>query len=912
MPLDLYNVATQTVETVPDQHIAEAIASGKYTPRKDAQIPAIAPNGELGYLEPTKAAEAFKKGFTFDTQGLMSKKVVDERNAETYDHPIAAGALAAADTALMGLPSQLLTKTGIATPGQLNMLAEQNPIATPIGEGVGLVGSLLTGEGGPAAIAKATTGLEKQFAKTLFREGDGFIKTLAGKVLSKSAAGAADALAFGTGSFIREEAMGNVDFNAESYLQYQKPYVMWGAALGGATGALSTVVPPAYRAMSNKIRSLVSKAEDLEMPEGLARAHADIASKAMGRPEQADTIYKQWTDKVTQANVKMTDEQVANRLVKQAESTADVMGGMMDDLKKFEDGKFANIRKVINKQVDLAKAVQNADDTATLLINKLDNLNHPENAFIAEKEIFKSLDNEKNQLVRYIDKVRRGEIKAEPWNVYEKLNSTKKNLDNISKAGKKIVGYSAEQTIEYARGISNMVRESLTDPLRWGQAGGIQQELNTAFSNVMNHIHGNAKTGGDLPGIKKFFFNNGLPDLVKARNFARNVAKDAAFAAQHMPAVEAFYGALKEYDDVVTRNLAKVGEGITKEGASAFIADVQKGQEVVNRILQDRAASKALLTGAQGAGTDITELAAGSIGGALFGGPGYLVGGGLAKLFTNPGKTTALYMGIKSANLKVAGDITKGVRNFFAPVGRAASKVAPVIRPASAYALARLTPSGGKAKSREDGFKEWAQFLGEYQTNPERIVSNIAENTNELGSVMPKTGAAAQQKTIAALDYLTSKLPQNPHLQSPFDSHAKDWVPNKQQLAEFERIVTAVHNPLSIVDHLRKGILTKEEVDAVKATRPQIYNKVLSSITDYMSENSAKVPFNKKANLSTLFGVPFDSMLTGESVLQMQKNFLAPPTPKMPTAPNQGAKLKFSGGLTETQRLTSKKDGNNV
>lgn len=910
MPLDLYNVETKTVESVPDSAISQAVASGKYTPRKDAQIPAIAPNGELGYLEPEKAAEAFKNGFTYDTKGLMSQKIVDERNAERFDHPIVAGALAAADTLGFGLPSQVLTRTGVATPGQLDMLAENNPVATPVGTGVGLVGGLLTGSGAPGAIAKGTSNIERQIAAKIFRDGDGPIKALAGKVLSKTVSGGAEGLAYGTSQFIREEAMGKVDFNAESFLNYQKPYVLWGSGLGAATGVLAGTVPPAYRAMSEKIKSLVGKADDLEIPEGAARAYASASAKAMGRPEMEDTIFRQLKDKTVQKNVRMTPDDVQGALLNQAERTVAVMDDLDVKIKDFNAGKLGNIKASVDKQISLDSALKNADDVVSTLQTRLDEMNAPSNIHIFDKSVVAGVEREKEGLRLWANRVRKGGESTSSFDVFNRVNNAKQALDEITKAGQRVEGYAAKQTYAHARESAQLIREQLQDTLRWGQAGETQQALNQAFSNVLRHINGDAS--GEIRGVKDLLMQKGAANLVKARNMAKKLATDQAFATDAMPRLEALYSAFKEYDDIMTKHLGSYSKGVSKEGAQGLIDEVLKGQATTNQILSDRAAARDLMTGNQGAGVSLPEIVVGGIGGALGGGAGAAAAFGLAKLFTNPGRTTSLYMAIKSGNLKVAGDIARGVKNFFAPVGRAASRISPVVRPASTMALARLTPTGVKAKSREEGYQQWAQFLGEYQANPERILDNVSRNVSELSSVMPQTGSAAQRKVISDLDYLASKIPTNPNQVSPFDNHLKEWAPNKEQLANFERIVNAVHNPLSVVDHLRKNILTKDEVDAVRATRPEIYNKMLESVTDYIAENSAQIPFNKKANLSVLFGVPFDSMLTGSSILNLQKNFMKPLANEQTQYPNQGPKVEMPGatanGFTETQRLAAKRE----
>lgn len=907
MPLDLYNVDTQSVESVPEQHVADALKSGRYVPRKDAKIPAISPEGELGYLDPTKAADAFKNGFSYDLKGLMGQKAVDAQNAERFDHPVAAGALAAADVLTMGTASQLVNKAGIATPGQLDMLAQQNPIATPIGTGIGLTAGLLTGEGSPGLITKTSSKIEQGVAKALFREGDGFVKTLAGKVLSKGIAGGAEGSLFATGDFIREEAMGRVDLNAESFLNYQKPFVLWGAGLGAGMGALSGTVPPAYRALSEKIQGLVGK-EGASLYDRAAKTFSKYSSKLMGRAEEEGVIYRQLTDEATQKAVRMHPNDMQAELLNQAKRTTEVVKGIQDTIGDWETGKFAGIKSTINETVAVDKALQNAEDMYTVLRNRLDNLNHPENAFIAEKEMFKSIEHETNKLRSFIDKAKKAGD-TDSWGVYERLNATKKTLDDISKAGQKVVGYSAEQTTGYARETAGMLRESLMDNLRWGEAGRKQAVFNEAFHDIKTAIDG-SEIDLDKPGIADLFLTKGRPDLVKAQNVAKKMANDPAYAAQHGPRIEKFFEQIRKYDETMRKELGSgyANAEVTKEGFDAIVADAVKGQEKIQFINAARKDAVDLLKGNQGAGISFPEMVVSAIGGMLGGFPGSALGLGVAKLLSNPGRTTQIVMSFKSAQIKTLGDIARGVSTFFRPVGRVATTLAP----ASTYALAKYTPSGVKAKSREAGFKEWERFLGEHAQNPGRVMDNLAHNVGPFAEVMPKAAAMAQQKSLDDLNYLQSIMPQNPHNISPFDNNAKDWVPNKEQMAKFERAVNIIHNPLSAIDHLKKGILTQDEVATLKAVRPALYSEMLNRVMFEISEKSAKIPFNKKAHLSTLFGVPFDSSLTGGAVLDLQKNYMKPLANEQTQYPNQGPKVKLPSateGLTESQRISAKKGG---
>lgn len=242
---------------------------------------------------------------------LASDKEVDAWN-NAIEYGGAGNALKAAGAAALRAPTfggsdWALTKTGLVSPETLKNLEEYQPGASFVGGGLGLIGSAIATGGGSLAARGAAevggeiaakSGLSKMaqfipsnlFSKGLEKAteaaGKGIalvanpaLRPVTNKVLtgvSHLAGSAIEGSAFGGGSWVTEQALGDPDEHGESLLQHLGYGALFGAGAGAAFGLGKGLVKGAI----GKGKDIVSGAINKGVESDAIKAVDDAANEA--------------------------------------------------------------------------------------------------------------------------------------------------------------------------------------------------------------------------------------------------------------------------------------------------------------------------------------------------------------------------------------------------------------------------------------------------------------------------------------------------------------------------------------------------------------------------------------------------------------------------------------------------------
>jgi hypothetical protein len=90
------------------------------------------------------------------------------------------------------------------------------------------------------------------------------------------------------------------------------------------------------------------------------------------------------------------------------------------------------------------------------------------------------------------------------------------------------------------------------------------------------------------------------------------------------------------------------------------------------------------------------------------------------------------------------------------------------------------------------------------------------------------------------------------------------------------------------LDDMRKGRVTRDQVDALKAVYPEVYTEICSKIREGIAESEAsgrKIPWESQKQISAFFGIPASPTLNPRLVAEWQK----PPAPPANPGPGPGA-----------------------
>ena len=275
-------------------------------PENEPRVNVVAPDGTRGTI-PASGLEAAKNA-GYDV--LTDAQVTKARRKEAYgDSEFAAGAAGLARGATLGLSDVALTKTGLVNPETLSGLKEENPLVSTASEvGGNLLPFLVPGgaevkagqvavEAGVAAKAAAAAAklaparlaselghggakiAEKAAASILGDASTGIAESAVRRGLTTGFGSALEGAAYGAGTAISEDALGDKELTAESLLTHVGLGALFGGVVGGGMGAVS----------GRGGRKLATTLDEAA-PNDFAVAADEAAVAARGEGNAADTV----------------------------------------------------------------------------------------------------------------------------------------------------------------------------------------------------------------------------------------------------------------------------------------------------------------------------------------------------------------------------------------------------------------------------------------------------------------------------------------------------------------------------------------------------------------------------------------------------------------------------------------------
>lgn len=219
----------------------------------------------------------------------------------------------------------------------------------------------------------------------------------------------------------------------------------------------------------------------------------------------------------------------------------------------------------------------------------------------------------------------------------------------------------------------------------------------------------------------------------------------------------------------------------------------------------------------------------------------------------------------KTANLQAS--VQNGVAKFF-------SKVKPGKIPTGGVqallntGFAINTDTGKAPKTRNEAFDNISKNIQEATADQDSLIELMAKRTIRIGNADPAVSMAMQTTLANAVSFLASKLPKSAVQQGLY---SRKYQPSSMELAKFERYVQIIENPLTALEDLQRGTLTREHVEALKAVYPAIYSQIQQTAMDNIVEHP-NLSYAKKVQLGILLDIPADSSMSPDSVVMLQQS----------------------------------------
>jgi hypothetical protein len=198
-----------------------------------------------------------------------------------------------------------------------------------------------------------------------------------------------------------------------------------------------------------------------------------------------------------------------------------------------------------------------------------------------------------------------------------------------------------------------------------------------------------------------------------------------------------------------------------------------------------------------------------------------------------------------------------------------------------------------KALEYEEGAKRGKKKLGKHVDNlfegqgpaheadPKQTealkehLSSLKEDPQKLldigGSIAPDHAVQIGAKAANAIQYLDQLAPK-PIQGAPLD---EPIPPSKMEEDAYNRQLAIANDPLSVLGHVHKGTVHKQDLTTINSLYPHLSNTLLTSVGNKLIDHKAKgghLTYQQKQGLSTFLGQDLDSSLTPQSMQAIIKS----------------------------------------
>lgn len=216
---------------------------------------------------------------------------------------------------------------------------------------------------------------------------------------------------------------------------------------------------------------------------------------------------------------------------------------------------------------------------------------------------------------------------------------------------------------------------------------------------------------------------------------------------------------------------------------------------------------------------------------------------------------------------------------------------AAVTRVSPAYQLdkpmsAKEIVAAAQAKREEPKAEQIANNAHLLLSNPERMEHVLSSLGDDIGYYAPKTSDAIKMTAARAISFIAEKAPKS----IPMGPGMPDLPANKTDLLRFQRYLQAIDNPLLVIQHAKSGMVTPEEVEAVQAVYPRLFQEIRAELTSALVDDSADRPslaplsYNRRMGLSMLLKSNMTGMMKPSVYMGAQSAYRTSRNTKPPQA----------------------------
>lgn len=439
----------------------------------------------------------------------------------------------------------------------------------------------------------------------------------------------------------------------------------------------------------------------------------------------------------------------------------------------------------------------------------------------------------------------------EPLEIFNTTQDLKQQLQEWGNYNKKMAPISEQRFRDTAKKLAYNLRESLEDTSVWGKAAERQASINKAFGEFLPSLKDFEKKFMTTVGEEKVI------DPGKISTYMNQLGKPNAEIKQDV--LRNFLDASDKYKNVLDKTHANLGletpfEHSSLASARKTLDELTPGAKLANSLMKSFPEGAGNAVGA-GIGAKAGHMVGGELGAIIGGMVGKEALGKPINTFIHSVLEPMLATKASGVGFKSALDTVSAVAKGHAMIEKAANEVFKMGTEQHEF---KLPSEGSRAKL--------VKILDERRVNPEAALDSA---NNPMGHYMPAHSSAMAASTVAAVNFLNSVRPSNePKL--PLDSK----IPlSPVQLAQFNNYLNLAQQPLLVLDKVKQGTVTPQDVMAIKSMYPQLYPQLVNKVTASMATHVSKgqpIPYKTRIGLSLFLDSPLDSTMTQMSIMNAQ------------------------------------------
>lgn len=442
----------------------------------------------------------------------------------------------------------------------------------------------------------------------------------------------------------------------------------------------------------------------------------------------------------------------------------------------------------------------------------------------------------------------------QPSEMFKATQKIKQQFQEWGKYHKDFVPLSERAFRDTAKDLAFEFRQGLENPKVWGEAGNIQAKVNKAFSEYFPTLQDIEKTFTRKlsDGTREF-------DPGKINTYYNQLGKPTAEIKQSM---------VKEFLDKTAKYQGAIDDAFLSVGMESPFEPVSLNQikDTLNeKTLGAKIADIFIHKGLKNAGGEGLAGVVGSLALSHVGIPkeiGFLVGSrALGRFFTSVLGT----LGNSLISNPVSAKGFKAASEYITTVSHGEELLNHAVKGIFHSELETLPLAFSPSKEK-------LQFLDNALKKLQTNLNPLLSQDDPMSHYLPAQQSAVTFSKSNASQYLNS-IRADQSKQQPLDDEPEVSQAQKDQ---FNSALRIAEQPLTVLESLKNGTLTAEELRHLQWMYPAYYKRVQEKVTnamiDHLHQNDQKsqIPYQTKIGLSMLLAQPLDSTMTPSSILAAQ------------------------------------------